>query len=483
MSESVDFDRIRQFVFSETGLTYYQCRENELRRKIDKALKCTGASDYQQYLELLSVDADAGSKVFDDLISELTIGETHFFRDETLFTAVRDVALPVAIEKNKHKKRLWIWSAGCATGEEVYTIAMILQIHFANQLQGWDVRITGTDINRAFLHRALQGVYTEWSFRGTPPQIINDCFIQQGKTWRIRPEYKRYVAFQYHNLVKTPYPSVFHNLFAFDMIFCRNVMIYFNSDTVKRIVLQFQQALVKDGWLIVGHADHSVKHFSTFKTIMQLGTSFYRNSQRSDWVQEKIVLPTQSPLWSDLQEPSEKHLVNSPGVDFIEKGLNEKKAPPLRPRKVKKRGSVRIAPFEKTVAKGLSGSEALAALMNRGDWDNAKQLCQDLLATQPMDAVVHLLAAFIAEQEGRIDDAIDALKKALYLDRKFVVGHYHLALMFQKIGELQKAEKGFSNVAKLLEDYNEDDIFEIADGISAGQLKQLSHFHLEILKG
>lgn len=483
MSELVDFDSIKQFVFSETGLTYYRSREDELRRKIDKALKHSGASDYRQYLGLLQIDRDAGSTVFDDLVSELTIGETHFFRDEALFAAVQDVVLPAAVENNQRKKRLWIWSAGCATGEEVYTIAIILQTRFAHRLQGWDVRITGTDINRPFLHRALQGEYTDWSFRGTPPHIKKDCFIQRGKTWCIRPEYKQYVAFQYHNLVKTPYPSVFHNLFAFDIIFCRNVMIYFNTDTVRKLVLQFQQALVKDGWLIVGHADHSIKHFATFQTVMQPGTSFYRNSARSDSAKEQFVPPVQPPCSADPQQPPESHFANQPAVDSPRTVSSGKGRTTFSRAKTRKPRPPVTAPEKKTVAKGLSGPEALAALINRGDWDDAKRFCKDLLSTQPMDAVVHLLSAFIAEQEGRIGDAVDALRKALYLDRKFVVGHYHLALMLQKIGEFQKAEKGFSNVARLLEDYKEDDIFEIADGISAGQLKQLSDFHLEILKG
>ena len=139
MSEKVDFDRIRQFIFSEIGLTYYKDRENELRRKIDKALKQSNVLDYNQYLRLLRHDKVAGSKAFDDLVSELTIGETHFFRDEAVFGGLKDHILPLVIQKNQQTKRLWIWSAGCATGEEAYTIAILLQTHFAHLISDWDV--------------------------------------------------------------------------------------------------------------------------------------------------------------------------------------------------------------------------------------------------------------------------------------------------------------------------------------------------------
>jgi chemotaxis protein methyltransferase CheR len=493
MLDGRDFEPLKRFVLEETGLAYYQSREAELRRKVGKAARQAGARDYSEYLSLLRDEGGEGGRAFDELVSELTIGETHFFRDEALFKAVQEVVLPAVIEKNRGRKRLWIWSAGCATGEEVYTLAIVLHTHFAHQLAGWDVRITGTDINRSFLGRAMRGVYGDWSFRGVSGQVRPAHFIPQGKNWRIRPMHQQGTVFQYHNLVKMPFPSVFHNLSAFDIIFCRNVMLYLDEETIRRIIRQFQQTLVPDGWLVVGHADHNIKYFKTFKTVMQSGTSLYQNSAKPDKAVEKIEWPCQNLSLPDLKELSPDHFAQNctgdlSSLSFTKKSVTVEKKDKTRDHRSTATVSIEESiekekSIEKTAENGFSDKAALTSLINRGDWGNAKDLCKVLLSEKPLDAAVHLLSAFISEQEGGIDDALDSLKKALYLDRKFVVGHYHLGLMFQNLGDFKKAEKCFINVGKLLDDYDKDYIFEMADGISAGELKQLSDFHLEILNG
>jgi chemotaxis protein methyltransferase CheR len=485
MTNPADIDAIRQFVFSEMGLTYYQVREDELRQKIDKAFRHSGASDYRHYLGLLRSDGEAGSKAFDDLVSELTVGETHFFRDRPLFDAVSHVVLPAVIETNRRSRRLWIWSAGCATGEEVYTIAMILEHRFSHLLQGWDVRIVGTDINRIFLHRALQGLYTEWSFRGTPEHIKEDCFLRQGKSWRIRPQYKRHATFQYHNLVKTSFPSVFHNLFSFDIIFCRNVMIYFDAGTIQRLVGRFKQSLVKDGWLIVGHADHNIKHFASFTTVMQPGTSVYRNSAQPDPPAGPFATPPRMPVSPVPAKAPDRSAPPHNAVNPSVTGRPQRVAAAV-PRRAPVQGPKApcTAPARaETDGIGETGTVDLAACINRGDWERARVLCRDLVAARPLDAVVYLLAAFIAEQEGRTEDAVRELKKSLYLDPQFVIGHYHLGLLFQKRGDLKRAETRFINVIRLLDQYRDDEVFGMADGISAEELRQLSVFHLEVIHG
>ncbi|MBU0991856.1 MAG: hypothetical protein KJ737_05120 [Proteobacteria bacterium] len=140
-----DLEKIKQFVFSETGLVYYRDKEAELCRKIYKAVKRSGARDYRQYMTMLRSGHNKKSREFDNLVSKLIIGETHFFRDEKLFNGVEDVVLPAVIEKNKSRKRLWIWSAGCATGEEAYSVSILINRHFPQLLQEWDIRVVGFD--------------------------------------------------------------------------------------------------------------------------------------------------------------------------------------------------------------------------------------------------------------------------------------------------------------------------------------------------
>jgi len=483
MNNHADLREIMQFVFSEIGLVYYRDKENELCRKIDKAVKRSGAADYREYLMMIRNYRHEISKEFDNLVSELTIGETHFFRDEKLFMGIKDTVLPAVIEKNKNRKRLWIWSAGCATGEEAYSISILINRYFSHRLQDWDLRITGTDINRDFLHQAINGVYTEWSFRGTPGEIKQNCFYQDEKAWHIHPEHRKNVFFQYHNLVSMPVPSIFHNLFSFDIIFCRNVMIYFDSKIIQKLIHKFQESLMPDGWLVVGHADHNIRYFESFKTVVMLpGTSFYQNTVGGNEIalnNGSNVFKTPFPAGLDTDtaspgDPKNRSSTFTPGKRVALEETGKSKLP----------GGRRTEILEQRLSeKKPSDLTALSALINRGRWEEASLLCEALLKATPMDATLYLLSAFILEQKGLANDALASLRKALYLDRKFVVGHYHLGLLHQNLGDLKKAEKSFDNVINLLQNYDENYNFELADGISARELKALSEFHLEVLKG
>ena len=484
MNNHADLHKIMQFVVSEIGLVYYRDKENELCRKIDKAVKRSGATDYREYLTMIQNNRHEISREFDNLVSELTIGETHFFRDEKLFMGIKDTVLPAVIEKNKTRKKLWIWSAGCATGEEAYSISILINRYFSHRLQDWDIRITGTDINRSFLHQAVNGVYTEWSFRGTPGEIRQDCFYRNENSWHIQPEHQKNVFFQYHNLVSMPVPSIFHNLFSFDIIFCRNVMIYFDSKTIRKLIRKFQESLVPDGWLVVGHADHNIRYFGSFKTVMLPGTSFYQNTAGgSEMVLNNRagIFKTPFPAGLDIagktgsaDDPKSRSSTYAPGERVALDGTGKSKQSGDRQAEVLK---------QRLSEKKSSDLPALTALINRGRWEDASLLCEALLKATPVDATLYLLSAFILEQKGLANDAVASLRKALYLDRKFVVGHYHLGLLHQNLGDLKKAEKSFDNVINLLQDYDENYNFELADGISAGELKALSEFHLEVLKG
>ena len=485
MTNQAYYDKIKRFVFSETGLTYYRDKDKELRRKIDRAVKRSNASGYPHYFAMLSSSPDhIRQREFDALVSDLTVGETHFFRDRALFRGIQEVVLPEVIKKNKHKKRLWIWSAGCATGEEVYSISILINRHFPQIVKDWDLRIIGTDINQTFLGKAIQGNYTDWSFRGTPDEIRTDCFDRSGITWTLQPRYRQKVTFQYHNLVSMPFPSVFHGLFSFDIIFCRNVMIYFDASSIKNLISQFQASLVPDGWLVVGHADHNFRYFKSFETLMLPGTSFYKNTVNNfsapfDRGNQSWEVPDAAPVtfpWKHRTKvfnasPSTLYPHNKAVPD--DPAIKQKTAAPASPE----------ARVGLDLKKPLPDMTTLAELINCGDWDNASMLCDTLLKEQQLDAGLYLLSAFIQEQKGAVMDALTCLKKALYLDRKFVIGHYHLGLLHQTLGELKKAEKDFINVINLLNGVDENLTYEMADNISAGQLKSLAQFHLAALKG
>jgi len=245
----VYYRNLKNYLIESTGLAYYLDKDSELAEKIAKRLEALNMSGCSAYLALLR-DGQAGEAELDELVADLTIGETYFFRHEEQFDALRRTILPDIIRRNAPRRQIRIWSAGCATGAEAYSISILLRREFAGQLAGWDVSIVGTDINRRFLAQAREGHFGDWALRGTGEEIKSTCFLQSARSWRIRDEYREGIALQYHNLVKHPYPSLLHNLAAFDLILCRNVMIYFSHEVIQDCINRFWNSLVDGGWLL-----------------------------------------------------------------------------------------------------------------------------------------------------------------------------------------------------------------------------------------
>ncbi len=252
------FPVLKDYVIATTGLDYFASRPQGLAEHVLGRIAATGLSECREYWELLQ-DEHCGDGELDQLIERLTIGETHFFRHRELFDALRDTVLPEILASNRATKRVRVWSAGCSTGPEAYSVSILLRRDFAAWTRDWNISILGTDINRPFLAQAAAGRYEEWAFRGTPVGLRSECFEQDDNAWRIAHRFQDAVTFQYHNLVRHPFPSLTQNLAAFDLILCRNVLIYFAPEVVERIVSQLAECLVPGGWLAIGHAEHGVK--------------------------------------------------------------------------------------------------------------------------------------------------------------------------------------------------------------------------------
>ncbi|HLO75181.1 MAG TPA: protein-glutamate O-methyltransferase CheR, partial [Magnetospirillum sp.] len=245
------FQRLKSLVIQNTGMAFYEDKDEDLARIVAARMGETGDTSCARYLDLIS-DQVRGREEMDALVAELTIGETYFFRHKEQFDALRDIILPEVLARNESVRRLRIWSAGCATGPEPYSVAILLKREFGARIAGWHVSIIGTDINQKFLARAREGRYDEWAFRATPDDVRRECFEPVGKQWVIKPEYKSGVTFQYHNLIKNRFPSLLDNLAGLDVIICRNVVIYFSRETVAGLVPCFHETLVDGGWLVMG---------------------------------------------------------------------------------------------------------------------------------------------------------------------------------------------------------------------------------------
>jgi chemotaxis protein methyltransferase CheR len=441
------FSRLKEFIIQATGLHYFQDKDGDLSDRISKRLSAVSVNDCATYLEQLK-SGTAGECELDELITELTIGETYFFRHTEQFDALRNIVLPQLIERNRDTRRLRIWSAGCSSGAEPYSIAILLREHFEHLIAGWDVKIIGTDINKDFLSRAQSGLFEEWAFRGTSPDIRSRCFSQSGKSWQIGREFRERVSFQYHNLITHPYPSALHNLFDFDLILCRNVVIYFSHDNFRELVARLERCLVPDGWLLVGHSEPHLEVFRSFRTISVPGAILYQRSE------------TAAP------PPTVFNLPPLPAMEWTHAVLAEPQLPP--------------APLA-AVAEKSGGLDAVRGLMNSGDWPAAAKCCNDELSRDSISIDAHFLNALILEHLGQHADSEQALRKVIFLDRNFVLAHYYLALRLQNNHDHRGAIRSFENVLRLLATMDPSRVYADAEGMSGSDMQQFAQTHLEVL--
>jgi chemotaxis protein methyltransferase CheR len=442
------YTRLKEHLVESTGLTYYADKDIDFARRVGRRLSTIGVHDCASYLDILR-DPVRGSAEMDELIAEITIGETYFFRHQEHFDALRDQVLPDIILRNRAKRSLRIWCAGCADGPEPYSLAILLKRQMAHQLLGWEVTILGTDINRRSLARARKGKFEEWAFRSTPDDLKRNCFAKEGRLWSIAAEYKEWVSFQYHNLVEHHFPSLINNLSAFDLIVCRNVMIYFGPDQMRRMIPRFQECLVPGGWLLVGPSEPNMTYFTSFRTVNAPGVTLYQN-----------------------QKPNPSAL--SPGTE----GFTMASLPP--PPSLSRPG-----PPPADAPPSESADPTLADVRHhadRGAWEDAAWCCGELLEKDHLNSSVHFYHGLVLEQMRRHAEAEQSLRRAIYLDRQSALAHYYLGLFLQSRGDFHEAARSFENALDLLDPRDDADIFADADGITVVELKKLARMHLEILR-
>ena len=274
-------------LIESTGLAFYADRDEPLTELVAERLAVLGLRNCSSYAEFLCC-GEKGNAEMDVLIAQLTIGETYFFRDEEQFAAIRDIILPDILARNRRSKRLLIWSAGCATGAEPYSLAILLSRELANQIAGWKITIHATDLNRTFLDRAEEGKFRAVAMRSTPDQVKRDCFSKEGLTWIIHPRYKKWISFHHMNLLESDFSTAFPADADFDLILCRNVMIYFSREVNRRLIGQFHQSLGEGGWLVVGASECSLDNLKLFRTVPTAGATLFQKKELPRSPVEKV---------------------------------------------------------------------------------------------------------------------------------------------------------------------------------------------------
>lgn len=436
------YSQLKRAVLDHTGLGYYDNKDEDFAMRVERRLAAAAISDCAAYLRFIERGA-AGEREMRHLIAELTIGETYFFREREQLEALLDVAVPDLIARNQTTRHLRVWSAGCASGAEAYSLAFLLREQ-APALAGWTIEILGTDINEAYLARAREGRFTQWAFREAP-DLTSRYFQTAGKEWVLRREYRSWASFRHHNLVKDPPP--FGDQTPADLILCRNVMIYFSPGMAQATVAGLWDALAEGGWLLVGHAEHNPQLFNRFRTVMSRGQTLY-------------------------QKPGATAFGAAKSLDGDAADVTRvRKAPPAKPPRAGDKSIVTVVHSDLT---------AVRELADRGHWLEAERHCRELLNVHAFDAVAHFTYALIAEHSGSESEAEPALRRAIYLDRGFAMAHYCLGLRLYRDRSFAKGRRAFHNVLQLLRGSAGDELVPHGDGITAAELEELAKLHLAL---
>jgi chemotaxis protein methyltransferase CheR len=271
------FAELKQAIIARTGHHYYSDKDHLLRDRLQRRLVAVACADAAAYLALLA-DPRRGPAEWQELEAEITIGETFFFRHAEQFAALRDTILPALIQENRHSRRLRIWSAGCAVGAEPYSIAILLERMLGAGLHEWTLEILGSDLNTRALDLAREGVFSEWAMRGMSAADRKRDFtpLPDRRHWRIADRHRRRVRFVQHNLLSLLEPAAAAAWMEFDLILCRNVLIYFSAAQIAPMLSALARGLSPTGWLMVGHSDAIAALPRDLRTIELSGTMAFR---------------------------------------------------------------------------------------------------------------------------------------------------------------------------------------------------------------
>jgi chemotaxis protein methyltransferase CheR len=477
---SIDQARFGNLVRSASGIEVPPVRRAELELAVGQALAATGSADTEALFLLLK--DERGRPALDTMVEALTIGETHFFRNRPQFDALADHILPELIERRRGARQLRFWSAGCASGEEAYSLAILTE-RLLPDLDQWQVLILATDINRQSLAKAQRGVYSPWSFREVPLDVQGTYFTQRGREFEIVPRLRERVTFAYLNLVEDTYPSLLSHTHTMDLILFRNVLIYFRQATARRVIERMHGALAEGGWLVLGHADPSPGIFEQFAMHNLPGTVVYRKERQKE--KEKDAARD--------EESAQAVMVATRAADRV---IAKAVAPALKAAafdpyqdafSLWQRGHIDAALRSLTALAAAQPRDARAPYLaakieaNRQQLAQAETLVDEALRRAPLHAPAHYLHGLILQETGRPVLALAALRRCVYADPQFVLGHYALANLLSQTGQSDRGRKALENVSRWLAEHPRDELVAEGDGLTAGRLTELVAAQKELM--
>ncbi len=542
-----DYLRFRDLVLERSGLHFPEKKRADLEIGLLKAVAesslfaANGKYNLNDYYYLLCNKDDPTSQAeLNRLIKTLTIGETHFFRDEAQFNALANHVLPGLIAQKRAaaagfdvQPQLRIWSAGCASGEEPYSIAILLK-ELLPDIDNWHILILATDINQDALTRAREACYSEWSFREDRAKALraryftcesNSTIPTSLPRFRLRDDIRRMVSFASLNLIEDDYPAIPSNTVSMDLVLCRNVTIYFTQEKTRQVVNRLYEALVEGGWLVVGHSEPSPVTYRRFQMRGFANALLYQKTEQptswpDDWTWLDNVDEGNNSNGVGLQQPPGDS-AHQPLTSNVPPSISHPEAPSSAPTPVSSPVKKAVAQWERSAAPAGSISkirdtspaeidpyrratallekghleEAIVEVQrklaedagfapahtllgrlyaNLGRWSEATQWCQSALALDNLQADAYYVLALVYQHQEQSDLAIAMFKKAIYLEPDTPLFHFYLALLYKKIGQIKHSQRFFRNVNRILKEWPPEKIVPYSDGTTSKHLFDLT---------
>jgi chemotaxis protein methyltransferase CheR len=474
-----EFSMIREMISSRMGLYFPADGWGVLKYRLSSAAEEAGFQDLSEFIHFL-LSARLNADQVELLAPHLTIPETYFWRESNVFNALDHSALKELVaSRNENSKTINIWCAGCSTGEEAYSLAIAL-VRAIPIIEGWKISILATDINSNALAKARTGVYRSWSFRNSPAWFRDLYFNRKNKReYEIIPEIRDMVTFSNFNLTHGDFLSTICNNQKMDIIFCRNVLMYLTKTWAAKVSQNFYDSLLEGGWLVVASCELSTELFPMFTTINFPGAILYRKpADESSVSVTKFKESVNHSIFNNMPSLSPEHeetgqlSINS---DHHNSALHEK-SPGETGRFIRPAAGMSDAMIRKTRIKIREEilhekKISILSLANHGHLEEALSICNEAIESDKLARSLYFLRASILQEMEKSDDAIKSLKQALFIDPDYIAGHFTLANLFKKLGNIKNARRHFINALRLLNNLPDEEIPEESGGISAEYMR------------
>ena len=462
-----EFERLRLYLHDAAGLVFDASRRDSLAYAVGERLPQTQCESVAAYLNY--VESPAGAAERQSLLDEVTIPETYFFRNPPQIRALRNHVLPALVKQAtaSGSKRIVVWSAGCSTGDEPYTIAMLLR-EVLPVMDGWDVRIIATDLSQRALAAAKRGRYGRRSLQLAESERVMRFFDEVDGDFVVKEDVRRLVEFRHHNLVTDSAPFLPGEV---DLVLCRNVTIYFDRETTRELMGRFHRTLVDYGYLFLGHAETLWRVTDAFR-LVSIGDSFvYQRDDSAVPTKPSVITSSAhasqiSDAAADRKQTRDKLHGVLGALGKLSRRHGEEQAVPdvvLPSARTSTDGPAvfsRLASPQLVTAPtqhgtptrqpAVSGAAPILGAMGQGQYREAIRLADAALQAEPLDGQVHYLRGMALTNLGRDRDALVSLRKAVYLDSEAGFAHFLLASTLERIGESKAAARSYLAAAQAL---------------------------------